>query len=65
MHLYNGRNFFIKLFKDKYINPTNFSYNAKLEPEPELKLELEYESEYEPEFEKTIAERVKKKTKKT
>ena len=56
MHLHNDRNKIIKLFEDKYINPTDFPYNAETETEPEV----EYESEYEPEFEESIEERTKK-----
>ena len=41
MYLYNCRNKIFELFENKYLKPTNFSYNAKKDSE------LKYESEYE------------------
>ena len=59
MRLYNGRNKIIKLFEDRNIKPTDYSYNAKSEELEEVK------SESEPEFEESILERTKnEKTKK-
>ena len=48
MKLCNGKNKIIKLYEDKNIKPSNFSHNAKSEPE-----------EFETKIEESIAERTK------